>query len=891
MSVELRVALFYASFGALWILFSDRLLAGLVNDVATLSRLQTYKGWVFVAGSALLLFTLLRRELGLRRDAEGDLHESEERYRLLFEKSLDAILLTTAEGRILAANPAACRLFGRTEAELAQLELEQLLDPHEPSLPAVWERHGGFLGELVFLRKDGSRFPAEVSAAAFHDRQGQARTSLILRDSSARAEAERALRESERRYRLISENSADVIWTLDPLSGRFTYVSPSVFHLRGLTPEEVLARPMQDALTPAAYQFIVENLPARLRAFEGGDLSARTAITEVDQVRRDGSIVPTEVVTTLIPDANGKVVEILGVSRDISERRQAEEQSRRQLQYLNSLHLVDLAISSTFDLNVVLEVVLGQLALQLGVDAAVILLTAPPRGSLEYAASRGLGERAVRQLKSRAGHGRASQALSARRLIHSGGFQRDGADLKLGDESFADYFGVPLIAKGEVKGVLEVYQRAPLAASGEWLQFLEALGGQAAIAIDNAQLFRSLQHANLSLEQRVAERTAQLQQANAAKDEFLATMSHELRTPLNSILGLSESLLEQNPGPLTERQQKYLHTIQASGQHLFELINDILDLARIEAGQLEYQPQEVRVDELCESCLSYMREAAARKSISLSYENGSPVQQISADPRRLKQILINLLSNAIKFTPANGHVTLQVQADVAANRIRFSVSDDGLGIAAEDLPRLFRAFVQLDSSLSRAQGGTGLGLALVQRLTDLHGGSVDVESEPGQGSRFTVNLPLNLETRRPIPVPAAEAAPTRPREQAARRGTVLIAEDNPASLFVLEDYLASLGYNIVTSRNGTEALQKAGEANPEIILMDIQMPVMDGLEATVRLRRDQRFASTPIIALTALAMPGDRERCLQAGATAYLSKPVSLKELLETMESLLGNGS
>jgi len=396
----------------------------------------------------------------------------------------------------------------------------------------------------------------------------------------------------------------------------------------------------------------------------------------------------------------------------------------------------------------------------------------------------------------------------------------------------------------------------------------------------------------------VAERTAELNQtnlelkyANRAKDEFLATMSHELRTPLNSVLGLSETLLEQRRDPLSTRQQKSLQIIEASGRHLLELINDVLDLSKIEAGRFDYYPQLIGVDDLCRSSLVFVKELATRKSITLTYEQPAAVSKLYAHPRRLKQILVNLLTNAVKFTPEKGKIVLQVRADPEEQRIQFSVIDNGIGIAAEDLKKLFQPFVQVDSSLTREYEGTGLGLALVQKLTDLHGGSVAVESEVGKGSRFTINLPWIKEVNQPTDSELALAETSdiaaKSAAQPLEHGTVLLAEDNMANVLTVGDYLESYGYQVAVARDGQAAIEKAFAIQPDIILMDIQMPVMDGLEAIQRLRTDPRFASTPIIALTALAMSGDRERCLAAGANEYLSKPVSLKGLLKTIRQLL----
>ncbi len=428
--------------------------------------------------------------------------------------------------------------------------------------------------------------------------------------------------------------------------------------------------------------------------------------------------------------------------------------------------------------------------------------------------------------------------------------------------------------------------------------FLNSLAGQAAIAIDNARLWEQVQRHARDLELRVAERTAalnhtnaELEHANRAKDEFLANMSHELRTPLNSILGLAESLLEQRRDSLTDYQQRSLQIIESSGRHLLELINDILDLSKIEAGKFDYYPQVVELDALCRSSLAFVKNQAIRKSITITYNNETSIANIAADPRRLKQILVNLLTNAVKFTPEGGQVMLEVHVDEGQDLVEFSVADNGIGIAPQDLKLLFQPFVQVDSRLNRQFEGTGLGLALVHKLTDLHGGSVSVESHMGEGSCFTVRLPWGqkLITRQTADRFAREALRVRPEKSNLPPvgRVILLAEDNMASLLTIGEYLKTHGYQFLEAHDGLEAIEKAESNDPSIILMDIQMPVLDGLEAIRRLRSNPRFAAIPIIALTALAMPGDRERCLEAGANEYMTKPVRLKLLKQTIEELL----
>ncbi len=506
---------------------------------------------------------------------------------------------------------------------------------------------------------------------------------------------------------------------------------------------------------------------------------------------------------------------------------------------------------------------------------------------------------------------------------------------------------------------------------------------------------------------------SELEKASRLKDEFLASMSHELRTPLTGILGLSEVLQLQTFGPLTEKQLKAVRNIEISGRHLLELINDILDLSKIEAGKLDMQFEPCSAADVCQASLNLVKGMATQKKISVSFSIQPDSIIIRADVRRLKQILVNLLSNAIKFTPENGKVGLDVNADPLGGKALFTVWDTGIGIQPENLKKLFSPFVQLDSSLARQYSGTGLGLSLVKRMTEMHEGTVSVESVPGQGSRFTVALPWSTYVTQPIEsniktgplqnamliddnemdvehlsrylrdlgvksvivqrtckgafekaallhphtilldlnlpdgygldllsrlkmdgrtrdIPVMIVSVEERRSEAFALGatgylvkpinrselqsemlkaasfvntgkdfygnglpgvslSIMIAEDNKLNLEMLSDFLDANGYRVIPTRSGFELLERVPEVRPNIILMDIQMPGMDGLETIRRLRAhaDPVLASTPIIAITALAMVGDREKCLAAGANDYMSKPVDLDELLARIDKFL----
>jgi len=414
---------------------------------------------------------------------------------------------------------------------------------------------------------------------------------------------------------------------------------------------------------------------------------------------------------------------------------------------------------------------------------------------------------------------------------------------------------------------------------------------------ERKQANEKLQQAHAELEQRVIERTRELKSANQAlekaahlKDEFLASMSHELRTPLTGILGLSEAMQMVTYGELTEKQRHALKNIELSGRHLLALINDILDLSKIEAGKVDLQLELCSVGEVCQVSLQLTRGMANQKHQNVRFRMQPASIIIKADARRLKQMLVNLLGNAIKFTQDGGSLGIEVLGDADRHEVRLIVWDEGIGIHADDLPRLFQPFVQLDSRLSRQYSGTGLGLSLVHRLAELHEGRVEVESEPERGSRFTIVLPwqdVAVAALQPGKLPGTGPLPPGPVPQQAGP-LVLMADDNAMVLELVSDFLSSRNYRVVPTHSGVEFLERVEQVQADIILMDIQMPGMDGVEVIRRMRAhpDARMAALPIIAVTALAMAGDRERCLAAGANAYLSKPVKLRELLETIEAL-----
>ena len=399
------------------------------------------------------------------------------------------------------------------------------------------------------------------------------------------------------------------------------------------------------------------------------------------------------------------------------------------------------------------------------------------------------------------------------------------------------------------------------------------------------------------LEERIRQRTQELEHAmhgalaaSQAKSEFLANISHELRTPMNGLLGMLDLVLDS---PVAGEQREQIEIAQRCAYSLLDLLNDILDLSKIEAGRmiLEKIPFDLRT--VAEDCVRAQAAKAAQKKIDLRFEFAGQASDASGDPLRLRQIITNLLSNAIKFTEQGWVRVRQSISRQGTGRIVMvlEVTDSGSGIPADKLPLIFEKFTQADSSISRKYGGTGLGLAITKRLVELQGGQIRVESEVGRGSTFTVEIPFEA---------APAAAPATGAEQkpgtaapAGPQPRILLVEDNAVNQRVVLAMLRKKSYKIDVAGNGQEALEKLERADEpyNLILMDVQMPVLDGLETTRVIRRNAQWNDLPIIAMTAHAMIGDRERCLQAGMNAYISKPVQQAGLIALIEQYLASGS
>ena len=419
---------------------------------------------------------------------------------------------------------------------------------------------------------------------------------------------------------------------------------------------------------------------------------------------------------------------------------------------------------------------------------------------------------------------------------------------------------------------------------------------------------REVRETRNELENRVVERTSQLrmevaerkkmeadlvrardaaQESSASKSRFLANMSHEIRTPLNAILGFSE-LLKKGVYEGEDEKNSYLTTIVSSGHHLLDLINGILDLSKIEAGQMEMEKRRFSPDHVIASALSVMSVKAGEKGLALTYDwfTGVP-ETILNDEARMRQALINLIGNAIKFTDSGGvHVSCQMIVDKLPAMLEISVRDTGIGIAQDKLTSVLEPFVQADASVTRKFGGTGLGLAITRRIAQLLGGELQLTSILGEGSVFTISMttgPLDGVAIRSEPIATIQAQEKADEMQRTDLSGVriLVVEDGPANRKLIRVILGRVGAEIDEAENGLAGIEKAMANDYDLILMDMQMPLMDGYQATKKLR--DCGCTLPIIALTANAMKGDQETCMEAGCTAYLSKPIDTNMVLATV--------
>ncbi len=550
----------------------------------------------------------------------------------------------------------------------------------------------------------------------------------------------------------------------------------------------------------------------------------------------------------------------------------------RRVDQLEALSEVGDVVSSSLDVDEVLGAV---------VDLAVELSDADGGSLLEFDSDTNLFT--VRMVAQRSGGavpdletsrihldetlvGRACRERRPMQVADLADARADGQSDRLRDEHLAvlrragwrSVAVVPLIRSDRLLGALVVRRLSPGRFGDDVCALLQAFANQSAIALGNAQLYRELER-----------QSGELAEASRHKSEFLASMSHELRTPLNAVIGFSEVLLERMFGEINDRQEDYLRDILSSGRHLLALLNDILDLSKVEAGQMELDRSHFSAGDAIGYALAMVRERAARQRIALRTAIEDDVGTIIADELRFKQVLLNLLSNAVKFTPEGG--TVEVGARRVGARLEVTVSDTGIGVSVADQDRIFHSFQQGTRGVRNAEG-TGLGLTLTKRIVELHGGEVWLHSELGHGSTFGFAVPTGE--------PQARSGPSGTRSSVAGddRPTVVVIEDDPSSAELLSVYLEAAGLRPVVVGSGTKGLAVVRELEPDVVVLDIRLPGMDGWDVLARIRGEPDLADTPVVVVSVLP---DRRRGMALGASDYLVKPVSREVLLGALRRLL----
>ncbi|MBN1537390.1 MAG: PAS domain S-box protein [Anaerolineales bacterium] len=728
---------------------------------------------LLLAGGGIILFLLavsVTSGIQVRRQT-AKLSASETRHRALLENIPDMIFRVSGEGQFLDYHSTVENslyikpqdFLGKTVSDILPPDLAQSM--MEKARLAL-ESGEIQLFEYQLTLDDGIHdFEARYTAS------GKDEVIAIIRDISARKKAEKDLRESQQRYQTLALASPVGIFHADN-SGKTTYVNPTWCQMAGISADEALGLGWLKAVHPEDRAMIETNWIKNTQAQSPSGADYRF-------IHPDGSIV--WVVGQAVPEKNaeGEVIGYVGTITDITERKQTEKalqraivSERAALAETKTIHSANLALSHSLDLDEILELLLDHLSQIVPYDHAAVMLL-DNNNQLTVYAMRGYTIRSdtlpIGNLRFDASINPVVESVIENSRCLSVDDTRQYPDWKypFGIPSGISWMGVPLIAGGQVLGLYSLNKTSPGFFTKEYQELAETIAAQAAIAIQNAKLHKELQAYASDLEQRVSDRTAELakrvsevenlntsmvklmedlqsalekaESADRLKSAFLATMSHELRTPLNSIIGFSGILLQKMVGPLSDEQEKQLKMVQDSARHLLELINDVLDISKIEADQLVISCEPFDMQTAIQKSIDKIRPMAEKKGLAFTSDISPQIGEISADRRRVEQILLNLLNNAVKFTE-QGEVHLECQ--IENDRVVTRVKDTGIGIKAEDFSTLFKPFRQINTGISRQYEGTGLGLSICKRLVELMGGEIWAESEPGIGSTFTFTLPV-----------------------------------------------------------------------------------------------------------------------------------------------------
>ncbi|HUO08129.1 MAG TPA: PAS domain S-box protein [Phycisphaerae bacterium] len=833
------------------------------SEVRLLTKQAGYR-WVEVYARAItresnevvgIFGTLI--DVTARKCTELRLSETSALQQAILDGTTAMVISSTPDGIIRTFNHAAERLLGYKASELigsmtpAVLHDAKEIEARAAELSCAIGRRidpgfDVFVAHLreglperkdwSYVRKDGTRFPVQLSVTPLHGAQGAVEGYVgVATDQTENHRILQALRNSEERYRGIIQSAMDAVVTMNG-AGLITGWNRQAERTFGWSDTEVLGRPLHDIIAPKR---LGAQFRAGMRRFrETGEGPLLHKRFDTVAIRRDGTEFPVELAVTPIQTEDG--FEFSAFIRDISEARSAKETLYEQQQLLMN-------VVSTIPLAVFWK---DRHSRYVGCNHA-------------FANAVGLNDPAEIVGKSDYDlpwtRPEADAYISCdQQVMNSGVPQINRAETLLttnGDIRHIEKSKVPLRdASGEVIGVLGIY------------------GDVTDRRKNEIELTQAKEEAET---------------ANRSKSSFLAMITHEIRTPLNGIIGTLGLI---NGEALPTKEASYLRLARASASTLLGLVNDVLDFSKIEAGRLELETIVFSLPDVIDQVIQASAGTATEKGILLSYEMAQDLQPIrKGDPTRLSQVLNNLVSNAVKFT-SSGSVTIRISQAPASEaddaHVLFAVRDTGIGIPDDRIGRLFQSFSQVDSSTTRKYGGTGLGLAISQQLVRKMGGDIGLNSATGKGSTFYFTVRLPKMSGLPTATPAGRSDPL-PREQ-RERAHLLLAEDNHVNRIVILDTLAQAGYSCDVAVDGRQAVQAAAQKAYDLILMDCQMPELDGFDATRAIRLHEKTTGarhTPIVALTANATKGDRDTCLASGMNAYLSKPVDSAILIGMVDN------
>jgi PAS domain S-box-containing protein len=805
---------------------------------------------LILALTALILGAII----GERKKVEKTLANEEERIRLILESTAEGIYGIDPQGVCTFINQAALHMLGLGSRDHVLGLNMHLLCHHSHAdgrtfsmqecqiIHGFRSKEGTHSDEEVFWRTDGTSFPVEYWSHPLL-RDGEAIGSVVtFLDISQRRSYEGAIRESEQKFRAVFEGAQLGIAVANVNDGHVT-ANPAYRRMLGCAPDEMWSISIFDQLTHP------EDVERDLNAYQP---LARGEIDRLHLEKRyllhDGRLVWASVELSLLRDAAGKPQYILGLAADITERKRVEEELRTSARQLRAF-IEDAPVAVAM------------------FDRDIRYLAASRRWTTDY----GFGHSDLTGLCL---YELIPNLPEKWRESHRRGLA--GEKQHLGED-------VWIRADGAEQWVSSaVYP---------WREPSGSVGGIIISAEDISQ--RKMNEQLLQDAKRAAET------ASAAKSTFLATMSHEIRTPLNGILGMTDLVLDTQ---LTPEQREHLGLVRFSADSLLSIINDILDFSKIEAGKLEMELIPFHLRDSLQQTLKTCAIRAQQKGLQLSFKAPADVPDaLVGDSGKIRQVLLNLVGNAIKFTE-RGQIFVAIAAAFPVKGralLHFGVKDTGIGIPPEMQEKIFAAFSQADGSMARKYGGTGLGLAICVRLVEMMGGRIWVESVPQQGSVFHFTLDLALAEEGAFPagdqlesrggtLQASSPLSSAPEQNFGRGIRVLLVEDNAVNRMLAQRLLQKRGFEVSIAVDGREAIQATQSAEFDLILMDIQMPEMDGFEATAEIRKREKFTGrrTPVIALTAHAMNEDRERCLSAGMDAYVTKPINPAELFRVIQNV-----